>query len=407
MPVLAVGALFVVDWPSAVIVVLTLPLLPLFAALIGRTTQEATDRRWAALQGLSGHFLDVVRGSRPWSRTDEYAFVARRCARSASATAGRRWPRCGCRSCRPRRSSCWPLSRCPGRRHRRPSAHGGEPGPADRAGRDPAGTRGVLADPPGRGKFHAAAEERRPSTGSWTTWTSDAPTRTRIPDSGAVLTQVGYRYPGDRAEVSRPHAQRHARADRRHRAVRIRQVHPARARRGTSDPHLRDRRGGTGPPRDAALSPAGHGAREPPGGRRRASPARPPWDVLRRVGLDGAVAGMPHGVDTVLGDDGFGLSAGQRARLAVARAALSRDNRSSSNPARTRRRGRGDDPRRHRLAGHRPHGRRHDASRRTRRGRRPARRAGRPQGRPMRCASAVRSPWPPCSAPGLPSRASR
>jgi ABC-type transport system involved in cytochrome bd biosynthesis fused ATPase/permease subunit len=47
------------------------------------------------------------------------------------------------------------------------------------------------------------------------------------------------------------------------------------------------------------------------------------WDVLRQVGLDGAVAGMPRGLDTVLGDDGFGLSAGQRARLAIARAALS------------------------------------------------------------------------------------
>jgi ABC-type transport system involved in cytochrome bd biosynthesis fused ATPase/permease subunit len=59
-----------------------------------------------------------------------------------------------------------------------------------------------------------------------------------------------------------------------------------------------------------------------------ADPPPPPdrlWDVLRRVGLDGVVAGMPHGLETVLGDDGFGLSAGQRARLAVARAALSRE----------------------------------------------------------------------------------
>ena len=47
------------------------------------------------------------------------------------------------------------------------------------------------------------------------------------------------------------------------------------------------------------------------------------WEALRRVGLDGAVAGMPRGLDTRLGDDGFGLSAGQRARLAVARAVLS------------------------------------------------------------------------------------
>ena len=47
------------------------------------------------------------------------------------------------------------------------------------------------------------------------------------------------------------------------------------------------------------------------------------WEVLRRVGLDGAVASMPHSLDTMLGDDGFGLSAGQRARLVLARALLS------------------------------------------------------------------------------------
>ena len=41
---------------------LTLPLLPVFAALIGTATAESTERRWAALAALSGHFLDVVRG---------------------------------------------------------------------------------------------------------------------------------------------------------------------------------------------------------------------------------------------------------------------------------------------------------------------------------------------------------
>jgi ATP-binding cassette subfamily C protein CydD len=51
-----------VDWMSALIVVLTLPLLPFFAALIGKTTQADTEKRWAALSALSGHFLDVVRG---------------------------------------------------------------------------------------------------------------------------------------------------------------------------------------------------------------------------------------------------------------------------------------------------------------------------------------------------------
>jgi ABC-type transport system involved in cytochrome bd biosynthesis fused ATPase/permease subunit len=47
------------------------------------------------------------------------------------------------------------------------------------------------------------------------------------------------------------------------------------------------------------------------------------WQALRVVGLDGVVAAMPHGLDTRVGDDGFGLSAGQRARLVLARATLS------------------------------------------------------------------------------------
>ena len=62
VPVLAIGTLLIVDWPSALVVILTLPLLPVFAALIGKATAESTERRWSALAALSGHFLDVVRG---------------------------------------------------------------------------------------------------------------------------------------------------------------------------------------------------------------------------------------------------------------------------------------------------------------------------------------------------------
>jgi thiol reductant ABC exporter CydD subunit len=62
LPPLAVVTLAVVDWPSALIVALTVPLLPVFAALIGRTTQESTQRRWRSLSALSGHFLDVMKG---------------------------------------------------------------------------------------------------------------------------------------------------------------------------------------------------------------------------------------------------------------------------------------------------------------------------------------------------------
>ena len=62
LPLLAIGTLAFVDWPSALIVALTVPLLPVFAALIGHTTAESTQRRWRSLSALSGHFLDVMRG---------------------------------------------------------------------------------------------------------------------------------------------------------------------------------------------------------------------------------------------------------------------------------------------------------------------------------------------------------
>ena len=62
VPALSLLVLAVVDVWSAIVVVLTLPLLPLFAALIGRHTQDETQRRWRAMTDLAGHFLDVVRG---------------------------------------------------------------------------------------------------------------------------------------------------------------------------------------------------------------------------------------------------------------------------------------------------------------------------------------------------------
>ncbi|GAB1691673.1 thiol reductant ABC exporter subunit CydD [Krasilnikovia sp. M28-CT-15] len=46
------------------------------------------------------------------------------------------------------------------------------------------------------------------------------------------------------------------------------------------------------------------------------------WWALEQAGVAEAVAALPGGLDTVLGDDGAGLSAGQRQRLALARAFL-------------------------------------------------------------------------------------
>lgn len=62
VPALSVVTLLVIDPWSALIVVLTLPLLPLFAALIGLHTRDQTQSRRTAMTQLSGHFLDVVRG---------------------------------------------------------------------------------------------------------------------------------------------------------------------------------------------------------------------------------------------------------------------------------------------------------------------------------------------------------
>ena len=62
VPVMVWLALAWVDLFSAVVVLLTLPLLPVFAALIGSSTADETARRWRALDALAGHFLDVMRG---------------------------------------------------------------------------------------------------------------------------------------------------------------------------------------------------------------------------------------------------------------------------------------------------------------------------------------------------------
>ena len=62
MPVAIVAVMLGADWVSAVIVAVTVPLVPVFMALIGLVTRDRTDRQLVALQRLGGHFLDVVAG---------------------------------------------------------------------------------------------------------------------------------------------------------------------------------------------------------------------------------------------------------------------------------------------------------------------------------------------------------
>ncbi|MFG1604648.1 thiol reductant ABC exporter subunit CydC [Actinoplanes sp. NPDC049265] len=62
LPPLVVIVMAVVDPMSAIMTVLTLPLVPVLGALIGWATEARSRQRWAEDARLAGHFLDVVRG---------------------------------------------------------------------------------------------------------------------------------------------------------------------------------------------------------------------------------------------------------------------------------------------------------------------------------------------------------
>ncbi len=62
VPAAVLVSLLVVDPLSALIVALTVPLIPIFMILIGRATETRRHRRWVALGTLAHYFLDVVGG---------------------------------------------------------------------------------------------------------------------------------------------------------------------------------------------------------------------------------------------------------------------------------------------------------------------------------------------------------
>jgi len=62
VPVAVVVTVTVTDWISGLVIAVTLPLIPLFAALVGMRALAATHRQWRLLAQLAGHFLDVVQG---------------------------------------------------------------------------------------------------------------------------------------------------------------------------------------------------------------------------------------------------------------------------------------------------------------------------------------------------------
>ncbi|WP_181641782.1 thiol reductant ABC exporter subunit CydD, partial [Nocardioides massiliensis] len=93
LPLATVAAIAWLDWWSALVVVLTLPLVPVFAILVGLTTRDKADAQYAALSALAGHFVDVVRGlptlvvhRRARAQTDTIAAVTDRYRRTTVDT---------------------------------------------------------------------------------------------------------------------------------------------------------------------------------------------------------------------------------------------------------------------------------------------------------------------------------
>ncbi|SKB85161.1 ATP-binding cassette, subfamily C, CydCD [Arthrobacter sp. 49Tsu3.1M3] len=62
IPLLLGARILFADWVSAVVIVLTVPLVPLFMILIGRYTEERVRDAQSALARLSGHMLELAKG---------------------------------------------------------------------------------------------------------------------------------------------------------------------------------------------------------------------------------------------------------------------------------------------------------------------------------------------------------
>ena len=62
VPVAVLIRVALADWISALIIAVTLPLIPVFTVLVGLQTRARTQRQWQLLAHLGGHFLDVVQG---------------------------------------------------------------------------------------------------------------------------------------------------------------------------------------------------------------------------------------------------------------------------------------------------------------------------------------------------------
>ncbi|RNF39216.1 thiol reductant ABC exporter subunit CydD [Planococcus salinus] len=62
IPVILLAAIFVLHWPTGVIILITAPFIPVFMAIVGKRTKEKADEQMEKLGQFSGTFLDVLQG---------------------------------------------------------------------------------------------------------------------------------------------------------------------------------------------------------------------------------------------------------------------------------------------------------------------------------------------------------
>ncbi len=62
VPLAVLATVTSADWISGLVIALTLPLIPVFGVLVGLHARARTQEQWGALARLGGHFLDVVEG---------------------------------------------------------------------------------------------------------------------------------------------------------------------------------------------------------------------------------------------------------------------------------------------------------------------------------------------------------
>jgi thiol reductant ABC exporter CydD subunit len=359
VPALAIVTLAFVDWPSALIVVVTVPLLPVFAALIGHATADSTQKRWRALAALSGHFLDVVRGLPTlvaYGRAERQVEVVRevslkhrratmetlRIAFLSSAalellatisvalvavTVGLRLSTGSMElghalvAILLAPEAYWPIRRVGAEYH---AAADGATSLDEILGHlDPITTTPHhLRAPNAAVGAELTGIQVRSDTNTAFGWREEAPVRP-VGGLDVVARGLSYRYPGSARDVIT--------------GLDL-----------TAGPGLTAVTGPSGVGKSTLLELLA-GLRRPTAGSVTAPPAhlvtqRPfiaagtirdtltightatderLWEALRQVSLDGVIAGLDGGLQARLGDDGFGLSAGQRQRLAIARAWLS------------------------------------------------------------------------------------